>query len=68
MRTGRQDSLSGQEGIYESFSDMVLCTAIVLITLVVVLALNVVEQLNIYIEPNHFSGGATRPHSVPIRR
>jgi hypothetical protein len=40
---------------------MVLCTLIVLITLVVVLALNVVEQLNLYIEPNHFSGGATRP-------
>ena len=52
---------SDNEGIYESFSDMVLCTLIVLITLVVVLALNVVEQLNVYIEPNHFSGGATRP-------
>lgn len=57
----RQENLSGSEGIYESFSDMVLCTVIVLITLVVVLALNVVEQLNIYVEPNHFSGGATRP-------
>jgi len=57
----RQDSNPGSEGIYESFSDMVLCTLIVLITLVVVLALNVVEQLNVYIEPNHFSGGATRP-------
>lgn len=57
----RQEGLSGSEGIYESFSDMVLCTVIVLITLVVVLALNVVEQLNVYIEPNHFSGGATRP-------
>ena len=52
---------SDSEGIYESFSDMVLCTVIVLITLVVVLALNVAEQLNVYIEPNHFSGGATRP-------
>ncbi|MEN8256009.1 MAG: hypothetical protein ABFR33_11135 [Verrucomicrobiota bacterium] len=52
---------SGAEGIYESFSDMVLCTVIVLITLVVVLALNVAEQLNIYIEPNHFGGGASRP-------
>ena len=57
----RQESHSGSEGIYESFSDMVLCTVIVLITLVVVLALNVVEQLNVYIEPNHFSGGANRP-------
>jgi hypothetical protein len=57
----RQENLSGSEGIYESFSDMVLCTVIVLITLVVVLALNVVEQLNVYIEPNHFSGGASRP-------
>lgn len=56
----RQESLSGTEGTYESFADMVLCTVIVLITLVVVLALNVVEQLNVYIEPNHFSGGATR--------
>jgi len=55
------ENLSGSEGIYESFSDMVLCTVIVLITLVVVLALNVVEQLNIYVEPNHFSGGASRP-------
>ena len=57
----RHDAPSDSEGIYESFSDMVLCTVIVLITLVVVLALNVVEQLNVYIEPNHFSGGATRP-------
>ncbi len=57
----RQETLSGSEGIYESFSDMVLCTVIVLITLVAVLALNVVEQLNVYIEPNHFSGGASRP-------
>jgi hypothetical protein len=57
----RHDTPSDSEGIYESFSDMVLCTVIVLITLVVVLALNVVEQLNVYIEPNHFSGGATRP-------
>jgi hypothetical protein len=58
--TFRQDSLSGTEGTFESFADMVLCTVIVLITLVVVMALNVVEQLNVYIEPNHFSGGATR--------
>ncbi|MEA2068759.1 MAG: hypothetical protein U9P12_06125 [Verrucomicrobiota bacterium] len=57
----RHDAPSDSEGIYESFSDMVLCTVIVLITLVVVLALNVVEQLNVYIEPNHFTGGATRP-------
>jgi len=62
MRTStRQDDNSGSEGVYESFSDMVLCTLIVLITLVVVLALNIAEQLNVYIEPNHFSGGATRP-------
>ena len=59
--TTRQDNPSGAEGVYESFSDMVLCTVIVLITLVVVLALNVVEQLNVYIEANHFSGGASRP-------
>ena len=59
--TTHSENLSGSEGIYESFSDMVLCTVIVLITLVVVLALNVVEQLNIYVEPNHFSGGASRP-------
>lgn len=57
----RHDAPSDSEGIFESFSDMVLCTVIVLITLVVVLALNVVEQLNVYIEPNHFSGGASRP-------
>ncbi len=57
----RQENPTGSEGVYESFSDMVLCTVIVLITLVVVLALNVVEQLNVYIEPNHFSGGASRP-------
>ena len=63
MRTATRhhDAPSDSEGIYESFSDMVLCTVIVLITLVVVLALNVVEQLNVYIEPNHFSGGASRP-------
>ncbi len=59
--SNQQENISGSEGIYESFSDMVLCTLIVLITLVVVLALNVAEQLNVYIEPNHFSGGATRP-------
>ncbi|QBG49084.1 hypothetical protein EGM51_17390 [Verrucomicrobia bacterium S94] len=59
--TVRHEASSDSEGIYESFSDMVLCTVIVLITLVVVLALNVVEQLNVYVEPNHFTGGATRP-------
>lgn len=59
--TVRHEAPSDSEGIYESFSDMVLCTVIVLITLVVVLALNVVEQLNVYVEPNHFTGGATRP-------
>jgi hypothetical protein len=59
--TTRHDPPSDSDGIYESFSDMVLCTLIVLITLVVVLALNVVEQLNVYLEPNHYSGGATRP-------
>ena len=59
--TTRHEAPSDSEGIYESFADMVLCTVIVLITLVVVLALNVVEQINVYIEPNHFSGGATRP-------
>lgn len=57
----RQVPDSGSEGTYESFADMVLCTVIVLITLVVVLALNVAQQLNVYIEPNHFTGGATRP-------
>lgn len=61
MRAARHEGASDNEGIFESFSDMVLCTVIVLITLVVVLSLNVVEQLNVYIEPNHFSGGATRP-------
>ncbi|WP_372808327.1 hypothetical protein, partial [Pontiella sp.] len=59
--THHYESPADSEGVFESFSDMVLCTVIVLITLVVVLALNVVEQLNVYIEPNHFSGGATRP-------
>lgn len=57
----QRENNSSSEGVYESFSDMVLCTVIVLITLVVLLALNVVEKLNVRIEPNHFSGGATRP-------
>ena len=61
MRSSIRHEMPSDEGIFESFSDMVLCTVIVLITLVVVLALNVVEQLNVYIEPNHFSGGAPRP-------
>ncbi len=64
MRTtyrNQEKASSGSEGVYESFADMVLCTVIVLITLVVVLALNVVKSLPLYIEPNHFSGGATRP-------
>ena len=60
-RSTRQDYAPDSEGVYESFSDMVLCTLIVLITLVVVLALNAMEQLNVHIERNHFSGGATRP-------
>jgi hypothetical protein len=59
--TRQESSSASSAGVYESFSDMVLCTVIVLITLVVVLALNVVQKLNVYIEPNHFSGGATRP-------
>ena len=61
MATRHEADSGSSDGVYESFSDMVLCTVIVLITLVVVLALNVVQQLNVYIEPNHFSGGATRP-------
>lgn len=62
MRTSnRHEAAAESDGVFESFSDMVLCTVIVLITLVVVLALNVVEQINVYIEPNHFSGGVNRP-------
>lgn len=61
MRASRKENISSEEGVYESFADMVLCTVIVLITLVVVLALNVVTELNITVDPNHFSGGASRP-------
>jgi len=59
--TRQEPDAGSSAGVYESFADMVLCTVIVLITLVVVLALNVAQQLYVYIAPNHFSGGATRP-------
>ncbi len=52
-----------QEGssIYESFSDIALCTLAVALLLVTLLAINITQNLNIQINRSKFSGGVMRP-------
>jgi hypothetical protein len=47
--------------IYESFSDIALCTLAVALLLVTLLAINITQNLNVKINRNTFSGGVMRP-------
>lgn len=50
-----------QGTIFESFSDIALCTLIVALLLVTLLAINITQNLNVKINRNTFSGGVMRP-------
>jgi len=47
--------------IFESFSDVALCTLAVALLLVTLLAINITQNLNVQINRNTFSGGVMRP-------
>lgn len=47
--------------IFESFSDIALCTLVVALLLVTLLAINITQNLNVKINRNTFSGGVMRP-------
>jgi len=47
--------------IFESFSDVALCTLVVALLLVTLLAINITQNLNVEINRNTFSGGVMRP-------
>lgn len=47
--------------IFESFSDVALCTLAVALLLVTLLAINITQSLNVQINRNTFSGGVMRP-------
>ncbi|NNJ71201.1 MAG: hypothetical protein HKP10_07945, partial [Kiritimatiellales bacterium] len=47
--------------IFESFSDIALCTLAVALLLVTLLAINITQNLNIQINRSKFSGGVMRP-------
>ena len=50
-----------QSTIFESFSDVALCTLAVALLLVTLLAINITQNLNVQINRNTFSGGVMRP-------
>lgn len=50
-----------QSNIFESFSDVALCTLAVALLLVTLLALNIPQDLHVKINRNSFSGGVMRP-------
>ncbi len=50
-----------QGTIYESFSDVALCTLAVALLLVTLLAINITQNLSVEINRNTFSGGVMRP-------
>lgn len=47
--------------IFESFSDVALCTLAVALLLVTLLAINITQSLNVQVNRNTFSGGVMRP-------
>jgi hypothetical protein len=47
--------------IFESFSDIALCTLAVALLLVTLLAINITQNLNVQINRSKFSGGVMRP-------
>lgn len=59
------DNFSSEEErggtIFESFSDIALCTLVVALLLVTLLAINITQNLNVKINRNTFSGGVMRP-------
>ena len=50
-----------QSTIFESFSDVALCTLAVALLLVTLLAINITQNLSVEINRNTFSGGVMRP-------
>ncbi|MCK4564845.1 MAG: hypothetical protein KAU94_09245 [Verrucomicrobia bacterium] len=50
-----------QSTIFESFSDVALCTLAVALLLVTLLAINITQNLDVQINRNTFSGGVMRP-------
>lgn len=50
-----------QGTIFESFSDIALCTLAVALLLVTLLAINITQNLNVQINRSKFSGGVMRP-------
>lgn len=50
-----------QSTIFESFSDLALCTLAVALLLVTLLAINITQNLNVQINRSKFSGGVMRP-------
>lgn len=58
------DEFSNDEdhgSIYESFSDIALCTLAVALLLVTLLAINITQNVNVQINRSKFSGGVMRP-------
>ena len=58
------DEFSSEEDqgtIFESFSDIALCTLAVALLLVTLLAINITQNLNVQINRSTFSGGVMRP-------
>lgn len=50
-----------QGSIYESFSDIALCTLAVALLLVTLLAMSITQNVNVQINRSKFSGGVMRP-------
>jgi hypothetical protein len=50
-----------QGSIFESFSDIALCTLAVALLLVTLLAINITQNVNVQINRSKFSGGVMRP-------
>ena len=50
-----------QSSIFESFSDVALCTLAVALLLVTLLALSITQNVNVQINRSKFSGGVMRP-------
>lgn len=54
-------SEEGQNSIFESFSDIALCTLAVALLLVTLLAINITQNLSVKVNRSTFSGGVMRP-------
>lgn len=47
--------------MFESFSDMALCTLAVTLLMIALLAINITQRYSVVFNKNHFSGGSKRP-------